>query len=143
MGTRDSVESATGVRPPHSGDANPPQDSDHRVQKAVTAPSTTTNASFAPACWHKASYTNGRGACVEVSEGAATGVRDTENREAGALFFSGEAGEAFLGHRQGRSRLEHVPCPLRTGGQGNPSPGTPTNSPHAPGRAVTCYVRSP
>ncbi len=60
-------------------------------------PSTTTNASFVPARpWHKASYTNDRGACVEVAEGAVTGVRDTKHRELGALFFGGGEWQAFL-----------------------------------------------
>lgn len=60
-------------------------------------PSTTTDESFIPAGpWHKASYTNDRGACVEVAEGPITGVRDTKHRELGALFFSGGEWESFL-----------------------------------------------
>ncbi|MEV6818065.1 DUF397 domain-containing protein [Nocardiopsis dassonvillei] len=61
-------------------------------------PSTTTNKSFVPVRpWHKASYTNDRGACVEVAEGPITGVRDTKHRELGALFFGGGEWQAFLG----------------------------------------------
>lgn len=37
---------------------------------------------------HKASYSAEQGACVEVAEGTATGVRGTQNREVGALFFT-------------------------------------------------------
>ena len=60
-------------------------------------PSTITEETFVPARpWHKASYTNDRGACVEVAEGPVTGVRDTKNRELGALFFSSGEWEAFL-----------------------------------------------
>ncbi|WP_412759608.1 DUF397 domain-containing protein [Nocardiopsis tropica] len=47
--------------------------------------------------WHTASYTNDRGACVEVSEGPVTGVRDTKHRELGALFFAAPEWQAFLG----------------------------------------------
>lgn len=47
--------------------------------------------------WHTASYSAERGACVEVSEGPATGVRDTQNREFGALFFTANEWQAFLG----------------------------------------------
>jgi len=60
-------------------------------------PSTTTDASFVPAgSWHKSSYTNDRGACVEVAEGPVTGVRDTKHRELGALHFSAAEWRAFL-----------------------------------------------
>lgn len=59
---------------------------------------------LAPAApWHTASYSVERGECVEVSEGPATGVRDTQNRELGALFFSAPEWQAFLG--TARSRL--------------------------------------
>ncbi|WP_306366073.1 DUF397 domain-containing protein [Nocardiopsis sp. CC223A] len=65
-------------------------------------PGTTTNASFVPAHpWHKASYTNDRGACVEVSEGPVTGVRDTKHRELGALFFAADEWQAFLDTAKG------------------------------------------
>jgi hypothetical protein len=65
-------------------------------------PSTTTIETFAPASpWHKASYTNDRGACVEVSEGPVTGVRDTKHRELGALFFAANEWQAFLGPGRG------------------------------------------
>ncbi|WP_028649418.1 DUF397 domain-containing protein [Nocardiopsis sp. CNT312] len=46
--------------------------------------------------WHKASYTNDRGACVEVAEGPVTGVRDTKNRELGALFFGADEWQSFI-----------------------------------------------
>lgn len=59
-------------------------------------------AAHAPARpWHKASYTNDRGECVEVSEGPCTGVRDTKHRELGALFFPSAEWEAFLGTARG------------------------------------------
>ena len=68
-------------------------------------PSTTTDTSFVPASpWHKASYTNDRGACVEVAEGPVTGVRDTMHRELGALFFSGGEWESFLHSAKGDLR---------------------------------------
>lgn len=38
--------------------------------------------------WHKASYSQGASNCVEVAEGAVTGVRDTQHREAGHLEFT-------------------------------------------------------
>ncbi|OKI17095.1 DUF397 domain-containing protein [Nocardiopsis sp. TSRI0078] len=47
--------------------------------------------------WHKTSYTNDRGECVEVAEGPVTGVRDTKHRELGALFFSSSEWQAFIG----------------------------------------------
>lgn len=51
--------------------------------------------------WHTASYTNDRGACVEVSEGPLTGVRDTKNRHLDALFFSAADWGSFLGAVKG------------------------------------------
>lgn len=60
-------------------------------------PSTTTDETFVPASpWHKASYTNDRGECVEVAEGPITGVRDTKHRELGSLHFSAAEWRAFL-----------------------------------------------
>ncbi|GAA1086742.1 DUF397 domain-containing protein [Nocardiopsis metallicus] len=50
--------------------------------------------------WHTAIYTNDRGACVEVSEGPITGIRDTKNRELGALFFEALEWRAFLSPNQ-------------------------------------------
>ena len=47
--------------------------------------------------WHTASYSVERGECVEVSEGPITGVRDTQNRELGALFFAADEWRTFLG----------------------------------------------
>jgi len=46
--------------------------------------------------WHKSSYSVEQGECVEVSEGSATGVRDTQNRGLGALFFAANEWQAFL-----------------------------------------------
>lgn len=46
--------------------------------------------------WHTASYSVERGECVEVAEGPTTGIRDTQNRELGALFFSPDEWQAFL-----------------------------------------------
>lgn len=51
-------------------------------------------ASFSP--WHTASYSAERGECVEISEGPATGIRDTQNRKHGALFFTANEWQAFL-----------------------------------------------
>ena len=60
-------------------------------------PSAITIETFAPTSpWHKASYTNDRGECVEVSEGPVTGVRDTKHRELDALFFAYDEWHAFL-----------------------------------------------
>lgn len=57
-----------------------------------------TETTLAPASpWHTASYSVERGECVEVSEGPVTGVRDTQNRALGALFFDANGWEAFLG----------------------------------------------
>lgn len=41
--------------------------------------------------WHKASFSTANDACVEVSEGPTTLVRDTQNREHG--FIGAPAGE--------------------------------------------------
>ncbi|MFV2196982.1 DUF397 domain-containing protein [Nocardiopsis sp. LOL_012] len=41
--------------------------------------------------WHKSSYSHNGADCVEVAEGVATAVRDTQNRELGHLEFA--AGE--------------------------------------------------
>lgn len=38
--------------------------------------------------WHKASYSSTGNDCVEVCEGAVTGMRDTQNRELGHLAFT-------------------------------------------------------
>ncbi|WP_083918074.1 DUF397 domain-containing protein [Nocardiopsis xinjiangensis] len=46
---------------------------------------------------YKASYSAEQGACVEVSEGPVTGVRATEHREVGALFFTAGEWQAFSG----------------------------------------------
>jgi len=46
--------------------------------------------------WHTASYSAAHGECVEVAEGPTTGIRDTQNRELGALFFHAGEWQAFL-----------------------------------------------
>ncbi len=48
----------------------------------------TTQSSSEHTFWHKASYSSTGNECVEVSEGATTGVRDTQNRELGHLDFA-------------------------------------------------------
>lgn len=53
-------------------------------------------ATLTPTSWHTASYSAERGECVEVAEGPTTGIRDTQNRELGALFFDAEEWWAFL-----------------------------------------------
>ena len=46
--------------------------------------------------WRKASYSNGTGQCVETASNAGTvAVRDTANRDGGALAFSATAWERF------------------------------------------------
>lgn len=48
--------------------------------------------------WFKSSYSGGDNNCVEVGDlGATTGLRDTQHRELGALFFSAPEWQAFLG----------------------------------------------
>lgn len=56
----------------------------------------TTDASPTPRRWHTSSYTQERGECVEVAEGPVTGVRDSKNRDHGALFFGAAEWGAFL-----------------------------------------------
>ncbi|GAA3979613.1 DUF397 domain-containing protein [Thermobifida alba] len=46
--------------------------------------------------WHTASYTHEQSACVEVSEGPVTGIRDSKNRDLGALFFPADEWAAFV-----------------------------------------------
>jgi len=46
--------------------------------------------------WHKSTYSNAAENCVEVSEGAETSVRDTQNRDLGHLTFSGDEWAATL-----------------------------------------------
>ncbi|MDS1268958.1 DUF397 domain-containing protein [Lipingzhangella sp. LS1_29] len=53
-------------------------------------------ATSTPRRWHTASYTQERGECVEVSEGAQTGVRDSKQRSRGALYFPAAEWRAFL-----------------------------------------------
>ncbi|MGW5875156.1 DUF397 domain-containing protein [Nocardiopsis terrae] len=47
--------------------------------------------------FHKSSYSPNESACVEVAEGATTAVRDTQNRDAGALVFPSDEWRALLG----------------------------------------------
>lgn len=47
--------------------------------------------------WRKASYSgSGGGSCVEVAAASVVLVRDTTNRDGGALAFTGEAWAEFL-----------------------------------------------
>lgn len=47
--------------------------------------------------WRTSSYTNGDGECVEIAElDGGVAVRDTKNREAGALLFNDAEWTAFL-----------------------------------------------
>ncbi|WP_227014497.1 DUF397 domain-containing protein [Nocardiopsis sp. BMP B8015] len=46
--------------------------------------------------WHKSSYSNEAGTCVEVSEGAVTGVRDSQNPHLVSLEFPASAWTGFL-----------------------------------------------
>ncbi|WP_121188247.1 DUF397 domain-containing protein [Nocardiopsis sp. Huas11] len=46
--------------------------------------------------WHKSSYSNEAGTCVEVSEGAVTGVRDSQNPHLTSLEFPASAWNRFL-----------------------------------------------
>lgn len=46
--------------------------------------------------WHKSSYSDTGGHCVEVAEGAQTLVRDTQHREHGHLVFPAQEWQAFL-----------------------------------------------
>lgn len=62
----------------------------------MTEPEATQAASMPASLWHTSSYSVERGECVEVSEGLTTGVRDTQNRKLGALFFHAGEWQAFL-----------------------------------------------
>jgi hypothetical protein len=47
--------------------------------------------------WRKASYSNGSGQCVETASGSgAILVRDTTNRDGGALVFTADAWASFI-----------------------------------------------
>ena len=49
------------------------------------------------ATWRKSTYSGSGNACVEVAHAAtAVGVRDTKNREGGALVVSHQAWAAFV-----------------------------------------------
>ncbi|CAL9595224.1 hypothetical protein SUDANB121_05338 [Nocardiopsis dassonvillei] len=49
------------------------------------------------ATWHKSSYSNQQGGhCVEVAEGAVTGIRDTRNRHLGHLEIPAAEWTALL-----------------------------------------------
>lgn len=47
--------------------------------------------------YHKSSHSYDEGACVEVSAGAQTCIRDTENRELGHLAFPAGEFAALVG----------------------------------------------
>ncbi|WP_306369644.1 DUF397 domain-containing protein [Nocardiopsis sp. CC223A] len=47
--------------------------------------------------WHKSSYSNEAGTCVEVSEGPVTRVRDNQNLHVQPLAFTPGAWAYFLG----------------------------------------------
>jgi hypothetical protein len=47
--------------------------------------------------WHKASYSAAADNCVEVSEGATTAVRDTQNRDLGHLEVTASEWTALVG----------------------------------------------
>ncbi|MET9782395.1 DUF397 domain-containing protein [Nocardiopsis alba] len=49
-----------------------------------------------PLPWHKSSYSGARGDCVEVSEGATTHIRDTQNRALAELNLPAHEWSAFL-----------------------------------------------
>ncbi len=46
--------------------------------------------------WHTSSYSGAEGRCVEVAEGQAVLVRDTQNRELGHIDYTPEAWASFL-----------------------------------------------
>lgn len=46
--------------------------------------------------WHKSSYSASQGSCVEVAEGQAVLVRDTQSRELGHLEYPSMAWTSFL-----------------------------------------------
>jgi hypothetical protein len=53
--------------------------------------------------WHKSSYSDGRGGnCVEVVEGAVTGVRDSQNRKLGHLDVPAVEWTALVSAVRGR-----------------------------------------
>lgn len=55
--------------------------------------------------WYKSSYSANGGNCVEVREGVSgTDVRDTQNREAGHLSFTGDEWSALLRGLRSESR---------------------------------------
>lgn len=49
-----------------------------------------------PEDFHKSSYSNDGAHCVEVAEGPATLVRDTQNRDKGTLSFPAAEWAALL-----------------------------------------------
>lgn len=54
--------------------------------------------------WHTASHSAAHGECVEVLKGPITGIRDTKNRDLGALFFSADEWRSFLTPAQNSMR---------------------------------------
>lgn len=60
--------------------------------QATQSPTTNLNV----ARWHKASYSSTGNDCVEVCEGAVTGMRDTQNRELATLELPASSWTALL-----------------------------------------------
>lgn len=55
--------------------------------------------------FRKSSYSQSEAACVEIADlGTSTAIRDTQNRELGALFFSADEWRAFLTPAQNNMR---------------------------------------
>ena len=64
-----------------------------------------THAPVPSASWRKSSYSGGDNNCVEVADlGGLSGMRDTQNRELGALYFSANEWQAFLTPAQNSMR---------------------------------------
>ncbi|PWV52212.1 MULTISPECIES: DUF397 domain-containing protein [Nocardiopsis] len=55
---------------------------------------------YSSQAFHKSSYSANEAACVEVAEGRSVLVRDTQNREAGALRFPPTEWQALIGSTQ-------------------------------------------
>ncbi|WP_410676627.1 DUF397 domain-containing protein [Amycolatopsis sp. cmx-4-68] len=49
-----------------------------------------------PGVWRKSSYSNGSNSCVEVALADAVGVRDTKDRDGGALVVRSSEWRAFV-----------------------------------------------
>jgi Domain of unknown function (DUF397) len=54
--------------------------------------------------WRKASFSNASGSCVETASLAGSvAVRDTTNRQGGALVFTADTWRAFTGKARGEN----------------------------------------